>query len=105
MTPKRMKPTHQPEHGVRVRGRLVSMELAYALVQASIFFVVEPDPDEYWIFYVKKEAFHILERNIEIAKQAARERCKTCDAMEAGHEPHNCQIMKSTNSCRFIEEM
>ena len=104
MTPKKMKPTYQPEHGIRVRGRLVSMELAYALVQASIFFVVEPDPGEYWIFYVKKEAFPVLEQCLEIAKAAAKERCLTCDAKYAGHEPHNCQILKSTGSCRFLEE-
>lgn len=101
---KDMEPTYIPTKGVEVMGRLVCMELSYGLTQASIFFAVEPMPDDYWAFYVKPEAVGVLEKQIELAKQAARQRCKTCDALEAGHEPYNCQILKSTNSCRFIEE-
>jgi hypothetical protein len=78
------------------------MELAYALVQASIFFTVEPEPDEYWNFYVKSEAAHIFEQQLVLAKETAKERCKTCDADAEGNEPYNCQIWKSTNSCRFL---
>ena len=102
---KDMEPTYIPTKGVDVLGSLVCMELSYAMAQSGVFFAVEPMPDDVWSFYVKPEAVHVLERNLEIAKQAARERCKTCDADVAGHEPYNCQILKSTNSCRFIEEM
>jgi hypothetical protein len=101
---KDMEPTYIPTKGIEVLGRLVCMELSYILAQASIFFAVEPMPDDYWAFYVKEEAVPVLEQSLEVAKAAAKERCLTCDAIYAGHEPHNCQILKSTGSCRFLEE-
>lgn len=102
---KDMKPTFTPEKGIEVLGNLVCRELSYALTKAGVFFTVEPMPDNVCAFYVKEEAIHILEESLEVAKQATRERCKTCDALYAGNEPRNCQILKSTNSCRFVEEM
>lgn len=97
-----MEPTYIPTKGVEVRGRLVSMELSYALVQASIFYAVEPMPDEVWAFYVKEEAVPTLEAMHAVAIEAAKERCSTCRADAEGNEPYNCQIYKTTDSCRFI---
>jgi len=102
---KNMEPAFIPTYGAEVKGRLVCMELAHALVQASVFFAVEPMPNDVWAFYVKSEAVGNLKRMHEVAMEAARERCNTCDALTAGHEPRNCQILKSTHSCKFIEEM
>ena len=58
------KPTYTPDNYLDIEDVFGASRLAYLLVDASIFFTMEPLPDDVYRFYVKEEAYSTVERII-----------------------------------------
>jgi len=50
------KPTYTPDHYVDVNTSFEAARLAYLLTDSSVFFTMEPMPDDVFRVYVKEEA-------------------------------------------------
>lgn len=98
------KPTFRATSGVEVYGFRGASTLSKLMVGASIFFAVEPMPNDLWMFFVKDEAVDQLVELAElaVAMVANNENCETCEADTEGNEPKNCRIYKAQAYCKFL---
>jgi len=55
------KPTYETTDAVIVNNMQGATRMCKMLVTASVFFTVEPMPDDLWYFYVKEEAAGIAD--------------------------------------------
>jgi hypothetical protein len=54
-------PTYETTDYVIINGLAAAGKMCGMLVTASVFFVLEPMPDDLWYFYVKEEAAEIAD--------------------------------------------
>ena len=55
------KPTYEATHYAPVASLQNAIRMSKLLVEASVFFSMEPMPDDLWYFYVKEESSELLE--------------------------------------------
>lgn len=65
------KPTFEATHCEMIAGAQQAMKMSKLLIGASIFHVVEPLPDDNWMFFVKEEAAGLL-KGFEIIANTRR---------------------------------
>lgn len=73
-----------------VHGENISAAVAFTLVSDSVWFMVEPLPNNHWEFTVKKEAIHILVATSKETLKALRTdtwECLECDDSKAEVTP------------------
>lgn len=85
------KPTYTPDFCLDVFGEHNALMTALGLVDKSIFFAMEPMPDDVFRFYVKEEASETLKNTVAIMRPRPKNvRCYLCkeEAPEATAHRH-----------------
>lgn len=101
-----MRPTYEATAGLKIFGHKETKALSSLLVASSIFFVVEPMPNNTWAFFVKNESIDILNSLKLVATDivAYNEICRSCHWNEKGADPESCEIYRQIGKCKFAGE-